>query len=68
MAEQDFIEELVRIERIVTFKLLSGTYVLVATNAKGIIKVDAFRKFEESYPAKLHVAEWVCTREGVFMS
>lgn len=49
MAERDFNRDLVRVTRTVILKQLSETSVLVTTNAKGIVQIDAFMKFEPNY-------------------
>lgn len=53
MAEQDYNHEMVRVARTVTLKPLSGTLVLVATNAKGTLRIDAFAQFKKSYLCKV---------------
>lgn len=68
MTEQYFNQELVLVARTVTFKPLSETSVLVATNAKGIVQIDAFTQFEQSYPSKVsHSVMDVSPRKPFFI-
>lgn len=46
MDGQDFNHKLLRVARTIKLKLLFKTPVLVATNTKRIVQLDAFAKFE----------------------
>lgn len=50
MAEQYFNQEVVQVVRTVIFKPLSQTFVLVATDANGVVQIDALTQFERNYP------------------
>lgn len=53
MAEQDANRELIQFARTVTIKPLSEASVLVACNAKCIVRLHVFTKFEKCYPSKV---------------
>lgn len=53
LAEEGYNRELLRVERIVTRKPLIETAVFVATNTRGIVRIDDSTKFEQSYPCKV---------------
>lgn len=53
-ADQEFNQELVRVARILALKPSSKISAIVATDAKGIVKLDVFTRFEQRLP-------WKCT-------
>lgn len=50
MTEADLNQQLARVSHTVTFETLSEMSVSVASNVKGIIQIDPFTQFDQSYP------------------
>lgn len=53
MAEEEFTQEMVRVVSAVNLQTLSKTSDLVAKNARGVVQIDVFTQFEQSYSCKV---------------
>lgn len=68
LAERDFNYNLVGGAHSVTLNSLSRTFILIARNAKGTLKLDDFAQFKEGHRTKLYIPWYTRTSEGLSMS
>lgn len=66
MTEQDYIYELIRVERTVALKPSSEISILVAINGKSIVHFNAFSKFEQSYSCNVAPGVMVLFSQNLF--